>query len=229
MSRGFQLFSAWIVAIGGTLSAVWILVANAWMQHPVGMVFNPDTMRNEMVDFWAVLGNPTAIVKIFHTLSSAFLLAAVVVIGISCWYLLKGREKEFAYKSIKVAALVGFIGSLGAVIVGDLAGKDVAEHQEMKVAAMEGFYTGSTHAAFTPVAWFGPENADGIREVYAPLEIPGALSWLFHGRTDAFVPGIRDLLYGNPTYGIIGAKERITSGKIAIQSLKDYKTYSQGL
>jgi cytochrome d ubiquinol oxidase subunit I len=75
------------------------------MQHPTGMVFNPDTMRNEMVDFWAVVSNPVALSKLFHALSSSIVLASVVVIGISCWYLLRNREKEFAYKTISLVAI----------------------------------------------------------------------------------------------------------------------------
>jgi len=226
VSKGFQLFSAWIVAIGGTLSAVWILVANAWMQHPVGMEFNPDTMRHEMVDFWAVLLNPTAIVKILHTLSTSFALASVVVIGISSWYLLKGREKKFAYTSIRLASIFGFFAIITGVFVGDLAGKDVAEYQKIKVAAMEGLYHGSTHAHFTPVAWFGPEDSGGERAVYSPLDIPGVGSWLLLGSVEAYVPGIMDLLHGyTDEAGVYhtGAKDRIPRGRIAIQALQDYR------
>ena len=107
VSKRFHLASTWLTAIGANISAIWILVANSWMQYPVGMHFNPDTARNEMVDFAAVVFSPTAISKISHTISSSFMLAAVVVIAISCWYLLKGREMEFAKKSIKLSAIFG--------------------------------------------------------------------------------------------------------------------------
>lgn len=137
VSRGFQLTSAWLVAIGGTLSATWILIANGWMQHPTGMVFNPDTMRNEMINIWNVVGNSVGLLKIFHVISQALVLAAIVVIGISAWFLLKNRERKFAYESIKIAALVGIVASIATVWSGDLTGKDAAKYQPMKVAAIE--------------------------------------------------------------------------------------------
>lgn len=89
VSKGFHLASTWLTAIGASLSAYWILVANGWMQHPVGMAFNPDTVRNEMVDFWAVVSNPMAVSKFFHSVLSGWMTGAVVVIGICCWYLLR--------------------------------------------------------------------------------------------------------------------------------------------
>lgn len=137
MSKGFQLTSAWLVAIGGTLSATWILIANGWMQRPTGMIFNPDTMRNEMINIWEVMGNSVGLLKIFHVISQALVLAAIVVIGISAWYLLKNREKKFAYRSINIAAIVGIIASIATVWSGDLTGKDAAKYQPMKVAAIE--------------------------------------------------------------------------------------------
>ena len=88
--------STWLTGLGATISAWWILVANAWMQHPVGMEFNPDTVRNEMVDFWAVATSPVAVNKFFHTVLSGWVLGAIFVVGISCWYLLKKRNREFA-------------------------------------------------------------------------------------------------------------------------------------
>jgi cytochrome bd ubiquinol oxidase subunit I len=112
VSKKFHLLSSWLVAFGANLSALWILVANAWMENPVGMWFNPDTARNEMVDFWAVLFNPVAIDKFLHTITSGFVLASVFVIGISSWFLLKRREQELARKSIVTASVFGFMASL---------------------------------------------------------------------------------------------------------------------
>jgi len=140
VSKRFHLASAWIVAFGGSFSAVWILIANGWMQHPTGMVFNPDTLRNEMINMWGVVSNPVALTKLFHALSSAITLSSVVVIGISSWYLLKGREKEFAYKTIALVSIFGVVASIMNIIAGDLAGKDMAKYQPMKVAAVEGLY-----------------------------------------------------------------------------------------
>ena len=98
VSKKFHLVSTWLVAIGANLSALWILVANAWMQHPVGMIFNPETARNEMVNFWAVLFNQVAVDKFLHTISSGFLLASMFVLGISAWYLIRKREEQMAKK-----------------------------------------------------------------------------------------------------------------------------------
>ncbi len=112
VSKRFHLASTWLTGLGATISAWWILVANAWMQYPVGMAFNPETVRNEMVDFAAVALSPMAIAKFFHTVLSSWILGAVFVVGISCWYLLRNRQKEFALSSIKVAAAVGLFASL---------------------------------------------------------------------------------------------------------------------
>ncbi len=119
VSKRMHLLSTWLVAIGSNLSALWILVANGWMQHPVGMRFNPDTARNEMVDFWAVLFNPNAYSKFLHTISSGYVLASLFVISISAWYLLRRRDIQFAKRSIMVAASFGLIVSLFNVTTGD--------------------------------------------------------------------------------------------------------------
>ena len=112
VSRGFHLASTWLTGIGATLSAWWILVANSWMQHPVGMEFNPATVRNEMVDFCAVAFSPAAVTKFLHTVSSAWMTGAVFVVGVSCWFLLRGRNRRMATASIRVATVVGVIASL---------------------------------------------------------------------------------------------------------------------
>ena len=122
VSKRFHLASTWLTGLGATISAWWILVANAWMQYPVGMAFNPETVRNEMVDFAAVALSPMAIAKFFHTVLSSWILGAVFVVGISCWYLLRNRQKEFALSSIKVAAAVGLFASLGHCMDGGYFG-----------------------------------------------------------------------------------------------------------
>lgn len=224
VGKGFHMTSAWLVAFGSSFSAVWILVANGWMQHPTGMEFNPDLMRNEMKDFWAVVANPVALSKLFHVISQALLFASVNIIGISAWYLLKGREKEFATKSMVLAAIFGLTGSVLTIIAGDITGKDATKYQPMKVAALEGLYRGSTEAPFAFLACFGKEDpVTGMRDVKWKFEMHGALSWILMGDTKAFVPGIYDLLYGNPDHDVTGAVQRIQNGKAAIESLKQYK------
>ena len=138
VSKRFHLASTWLTGIGAAISAIWILVANSWMQHPVGMEFNPDTVRNEMVDFWAVAFNPVAISKFFHSWFSGWMTGAIFVIGVSCWYLLRKRHVRFAIASIKTAALVGIVGTLAVMFSGDGSGIHAAKYQPMKLAAAEG-------------------------------------------------------------------------------------------
>jgi len=142
VSKKAHLLSTWLVAIGSNLSALWILIANGWMQHPVGMYFNPDTARNEMKDFWALVFNPNAYTKFLHVISSGYVLASLFVIAISSWYLLKKRDLQFAKRSIMVAASFGLIVSLFNITTGDDSARQVAINQPMKLAAMEGLYEG---------------------------------------------------------------------------------------
>ncbi|GAO29058.1 cytochrome d ubiquinol oxidase subunit I [Geofilum rubicundum JCM 15548] len=107
VSKRFHLTATWLTAIGASLSALWILVANAWMQNPVGTLFNPDTVRNEMVNFWAVLFSETAVNKFLHTVTSGFVVSALFVVGVSSWFLIKNREHLFAKRSIIIASVFG--------------------------------------------------------------------------------------------------------------------------
>lgn len=208
VSKGFHLTSTWLVAFGASLSALWILVANAWMQSPVGMEFNPETARNEMVDFWAVISSPVAVNKFFHTVTSGFVLAGVFVIGISAWFLLKGRLDRMARYSIRVAAIFGLLGSFLVIWTGDGSAKQVARVQPMKLAAMENLMVGQQGAPL---------------EVIPGIEIPYGLSILSYGDMDAFVPGIKDLTMGNAEYGYLSFEEKRLRGKFAIETLANYK------
>jgi len=127
MSRVQHLIATGLLALGTNLSAVWILIANGWMQDPVGSAFNYQTMRMEMTDFWAVLFNPTAQAKFVHTLSAGYVTGAVFVLGISAWYLLKGRDKPFALRSFRIAAAFGFASALSVIVLGDESGYTVSE------------------------------------------------------------------------------------------------------
>lgn len=181
VSRGFHLASTWLTGLGATISAWWILVANAWMQHPVGMAFNPDTVRNEMNDFAAVALSPTAVVKFLHTVSSGWLTGAVFVIGVSCWFLIKQRNRNMALRSIKVASLTGIVAGLIVLGTGDQSGVVMAREQPMKLAAAEGLQQGGQRAPFS---------------IVPGIEVPGALSVLATHNIDGYVPGINDLLNG---------------------------------
>ena len=207
----FHLLSTWLTAIGAAVSAIWILIANAWMQHPVGMEFNPDTVRNEMVDFLAVVTNPVAISKFFHAVFSGWELGGVVVTAISCFYLFKGRSLEFARKSILVGALVGVIGTFGVMLTGDSSAIHVAKYQPMKLAACEGLEDGGARAPFS---------------IVPGIEIPGMLSILATHDLDGIVPGINDILEGytdNEGKVVPSVEEKMTRGKAALEDFRIYR------
>jgi cytochrome d ubiquinol oxidase subunit I len=226
VSKKFHLFSTWMVAIGSNLSAVWILVANGWMQYPVGMAFNPDTARFEMENIAEVIFSPVAISKFTHTSSSGFLLASLFVVGISALFLLQERHQKMAKRSMVVAAVFGLLASIFVGMTGDEAAYTVAQKQPMKLAAMEGLYDGERSA---PVIAFGVINSakqpgDDQPAFLQAVKIPGLLSLLANRDFTSYVPGINDLIYGNAEQNIIGANRRIANGKIALTELARYKT-----
>jgi cytochrome bd ubiquinol oxidase subunit I len=230
VSKKFHLVSTWLVAIGSNLSALWILVANGWMQNPVGMRFNPDTARNEMINFWDVLFSPTAINKFLHTIYSSYILAAAFVIGISAYYLIKKREVVFARKSIIIGSIFGLIFSIMTVVTGDESAREVAQTQPMKFAAMEGLYNGTTNAPLVAAGMIKDGNDPLLphkKEFAWNIEIPGVLSYMAFLDKNAFVPGICDLVHGNPERGIISYSEKIERGKIARETLMNYKEAKQ--
>ncbi|WP_122893224.1 cytochrome ubiquinol oxidase subunit I [Arcobacter peruensis] len=225
VSKGFHLLSTWLVAVGSNLSALWILVANGWMQYPVGMTFNPDTVRNEMNNFWDVLFSPVAVSKFLHTIASGYVLASLFVIGISAWYLLKKRDILFAKRSIIIGSTFGLITSLFLILSGDESAHQVALKQPMKLAAMEGLYEGTTDAGIVAMGILNPKKTISNDEEPFLLEVtaPYALSLLGYHDIHAFVPGIKDLVYGNVEQGIISTQEKMQKGKLAVQALENYK------
>ena len=225
VGKGFHLLSTWLVAIGSNLSALWILIANGWMQYPVGMVFNPETVRNEMASFWDVALSPVAIAKFLHTIGSGYVIGALFVIGVSAWLILKGRDVLEAKRSMVVGASFGLLVSLFLAVSGDESAYQVAQQQPVKLAAMEGLYEGEKRAGI--IAWgvLNPEKqiGDDKEEFLGNFEIPYALSFLGYHDIDAFVPGLDDLVYGNEKHGIESAASKIEKGKIAVAALKAYK------
>lgn len=212
VSKKTHLLATWLTGIGAAISAIWILVANSWMQHPVGMEFNPDTVRHEMVDFWALVLNPVAISKFFHSVFSGWMTGSVFAIGISCWYLLKKRETRFALSSIRVSAIVGVIGTFAVMFSGDMSGIHVAQYQPMKLAAAEGLENGGQRAPFS---------------IVPGVEVPGMLSILATHDIDGYVPGINNLLEGyTDCEGVVhpSAEEKMERGKVAIESFKQYRS-----
>ncbi len=220
VSKKFHMISSWLVAFGSNMSAFWILVANAWMQNPVGTEFNVDTARNEMVDFWAVALSPTAIFKFLHTVSQGYIVGSLFVVAVSAWYILRGRHIMFAKRSILVAAVFGLISSIFVAGTGDSSAHDVAHQQPMKLAAMEGLYDGERNAPLY-AAGFLNDNKDNSN--FKGLKIPSLLSIMAFRDANAFVPGINDLVNGNEEEGILPAEVRMAKGKIAINALKEYK------
>jgi len=227
VSKRTHLLATWLTALGANLSALWILVANGWMQRPVGMFFNPETARNEMQNFWEVLLSPTAIDKWLHATSSGFLLSSIFVIGISSWFLLKKREISFARKSILIAAIFGLFSSVLVVWTGDKSARNVAKVQPMKFAAMEGLYDGSNASGLTVFALFSPTKTaagnEKLKQMHGVIEIPKLLSFLTFSDWNAFVPGVNDLIKGNEKHDIMSANEKINRGKIAIKKLGAFK------
>jgi cytochrome d ubiquinol oxidase subunit I len=227
VSRKFHLISTWLVAVGANLSALWILVANAWMQNPVGMAFNPETARNEMVNFWAILFNQVAVDKFLHTISSSFLLGSMFVLGISCWFLLRRREEHLAKRSILVAGVFGLISSLTVAYTGDGSARTIARVQPVKFSSMEALYDGKTNAGLITIGVLKESDKKigekSAREFAFKIEIPGLLSVLTAGDRDAYVPGINDHITGNTEMGILSVAEKIQRGSDAKSVLKDYQ------
>jgi cytochrome d ubiquinol oxidase subunit I len=197
----------------------------------VGMKFNPDTARNEMVDFWEVLFSPVAINKFLHTISSGYVLASVFVIGVSAWFIIKKRDVLFAKRSIVIAASFGVLSSLFIMLTGDGSARAMAKHQPMKFAAMENLYIGQQNAPLAVIGFLqrdkvAPEH-DRMNFLFK-LEIPNVLSYMAFLDPNAYVPGIFDLVHGNPARGILSYRERAEKGKIAIESLSAYRKAKAG-
>ena len=215
VSKRFHLASTWLTGIGATISAYWILVANGWMQNPLGTTFNPDTVRSEMASataFWEVVTNPVAVSKFFHSVTSGWVTGGVFVVAVSGWYLLRGREKEFARKSMLVGALVGLVGSAAVMLSGDSSGVHAAEFQPMKLAAAEGLENGGRRAPFS---------------IVPGVEIPGMLSILATHDLDGYVPGINDILNGytdNDGNVIPSVAEKMRRGRQALEDLAAYRS-----
>ena len=229
VSRRFHMVSTWMVFIGSNISALWILVANAWMQNPVGMEFNPMTARNEMSDFWAVLLSPTAMSKFFHTVTSAYTLSACFVVGVSAWFILKKRHFEFARKSILLASVFGFLSIIATIFTGDTSAQDVTRTQPMKLAAMEGLNEGGKGAPFTLIGLTCTDPqlpSERMKTVKYGITIPKLLSFLGYHDFDAYVPGIQNIMDGytsedGKVYPSI--EQRMANGRLAIDALKTYK------
>ena len=217
VSPKFHLASTWLTGIGATISAYWILVANGWMQNPVGTTFNPETVRSEMASaaaFWEVVTNPVAVSKFFHSVTSGWVTGGIFVVGVSAWFLLKGRQKKFAVKSMIVGGIVGLVGSAAVMLSGDSSGIHAAEFQPMKLAAAEGLQDGGRGAAFT---------------IVPGVKVPKMLSILATHDANGYVPGINDILKGytdNDGNVVPSVAEKMERGRKALDALEVYRLVS---
>ena len=212
MSRVQHLICTWLLALGANLSALWILIANGWMQNPVGAKFNVDTMRMEVDNFTDVLFNPVAQAKFVHTVSAGYVTGSVFIMAISAWYMLKGRHLEIARRSMTVAACFGLASSLSVVVLGDESGYTASQNQKMKIAAVEAVW----HTAPAPagLTLFGiPDTA--TQTTAFEVKMPWVLGLIATRSADQPVLGISDLLQQN--------KERIHSGMAAYQAMEDLR------
>ena len=214
VSKRFHLASTWLTGIDASISTYWILVANGWMQNPVGTTFNPDTVRSEMASveaFWEVISNPVAVSKFFHSVTSGWLTGGVFVVGISCWYILRNREIKFAKASVLIGGLVGLLGAAAVMLSGDSSGIHAAKYQPMKLAAAEGLENGGKRAPFS---------------IVPGVEVPGVLSILATHDIDGYVPGINDILNGytdNEGNVIPSVAQKMEMGKNALDALGNYR------
>ena len=189
VSPRMHFFATCMVALGATLSAAWIVVANSWQQTPAGFHIVGEGLkaRAEITDFWAMVFNPSSVIRLTHTVIGAYVLAAFFVMGVSAWYLLRRRHVEFARRCFTIAAVVGLLASLAAAWSGDVHGRQVARTQPVKLAAMEAIF--ETRNEPTPLYVFGIPDAEA-RKVQMGLAIPGGVSFLVHHDFKTPVPGL---------------------------------------
>ena len=212
LSRRQHLMVTWLVAIGSNLSALWILIANAWMQNPTGAHFNSSTMRMELDSIRDVIFNPVAQSKFVHTVSAGYVTGAVFVLAISAWYLLKGRHVEFAKRSATVAISFGLAAALSVVVLGDESGYTLTDHQKMKLAAIEAmWHTEPAPASFTIIGF--PDVA--ARQTHAAIEVPWMLGLIATRSLDTEVPGIYEL--------VAQEKQHIINGIPAYTALREVR------
>ena len=205
-----------LMAVGTNLSALWILIANGWMQNPVGAEFSWQTMRMEMTDFWAIVFNPDAQAKFVHTVSAGYVTGAMFVLSVSSWYLLRGRDVEFAKRSFRVAAAFGLASICSVIVLGDESGYTVGEAQQTKMAAIEAMWeTEPAPASFNLIAGI---NEAAQKNDWA-LEIPYVMGLIGTRSLSKEIPGIHDIKARN--------RERILNGITAVIALETLRRHRE--
>jgi len=209
LSKSAHLVVTWLVALGSNFSALWILIANGWMQNPVGAVFNPETLRMEVSDFGAVLFNPVAQAKFVHTVSAGYVTGSLFVVAISAFYLLRKRNIEIAKRSMTIAAAFGLASALSVVVLGDESGYLANLDQKMKIAAMEGMW--KTEPAPASFNLFGiPDQKNHVTR--DTIKIPYMLGLIATRSLTEPVKGIEDL--------VAETKLEIRNGMVAYGALQ---------
>ena len=214
LSKTQHLMVTSLMAVGTNLSALWILIANGWMQNPVGAEFSYQTMRMEMTDFWAVVFNPDAQAKFVHTVSAGYVTGAMFVLSISSWYLLKNRDVEFAKRSFRVAAAFGLASVCSVIVLGDESGYTVGEAQQTKMAALEAMWeTKPAPAPLTLVASINEAEQKNDWEI----EIPWLMGLIGTRSVSKEIPGIHEIKIKN--------RERIVQGIQAVKALETLRAH----
>jgi cytochrome d ubiquinol oxidase subunit I len=231
LSKVQHLAATWLVAIGSNFSALWILIANGWMQNPVGSTFNFDSMRMELTSFADLIFNPVAQVKFVHTVSAGYVTGAVFVLAISSYYLLNKRDIAFARRSFAIAASFGFASVLSVILLGDESGYEIGDVQKAKLAVIEAEWeTAEPPAAFT---LFGIPNEEKMETEYA-IKIPYVLGIIATRSLDEPVIGIKDILTqheqrirnGMQAYGLL---EKLKSGEKTTENIEAFNSVKQDL
>ncbi|MFH1102756.1 MAG: cytochrome ubiquinol oxidase subunit I [Pseudomonadota bacterium] len=189
LSPKIHALTIWLVAFASSLSAVWILIANTWMQYPVGYAIDPASGRAVLTDFWAVVTQDFAVIQVLHTLCAAYVLAGFFVMGISAYHILRKHEVGFFIKSFRIALPFALIFSIGSVVMGDFSGQQVAHKQPTKLAAMESHWETRTHA---PFVMFSVPDEKNERNRFELFSIPSGLSLLLARSPGAEVKGLKD-------------------------------------
>lgn len=231
MSKVKHLMATWLVALGSNLSALWILIANGWMQYPVGSEFNFESMRMEMTSFAEVMFNPVAQVKFVHTVSAGYVTAAVFVLAISSYYLLKGRDIAFARRSFAIAASFGLASTISVIILGDESGYELGDVQQVKLAAVEAEY--ETHPAPAPFTVFGLPNDETEKVDYA-VRIPYVMGIIATRSLDEEVTGLKEhklnhlqrILSGIQAYAVL---EKVRDGSATAQEFAVFELHKADL
>lgn len=213
LSRRQHLLVTFLTALGTNLSALWILIANGWMQNPTGASFNPATMRMEVTDFAAVLFNPVAQAKFVHTVSAGYVCAATFVMGVSAIYLLRGKWTNVARRSMMVASAFGLASALSVVVLGDESGYTLTDNQKMKLAAIESMW--ETEPAPASITLVGLPDVAG-RTTHFAIKLPYVMGLIGTRSLTAKIDGIQEL--------VLKADERIHSGIIAYDAVERLKT-----